>query len=255
MKKIKLLLITILSTSTLLLANVPSWFKKLPESPKGIYLEVGCASTFNNFKLAREVAVYRAIKNLAKQIQIEIIFQMLMQSDGHYRLGLPDYEEIYEQEILFRVIDNVKVLDSLIINNKSYYLVQYPASAKSVKNYSKKVSWGKKPAWINNLPEDNKFIYGFGQTANYVNYIRAWQDTDSFSRFDLGRNICISVINMRDEKVTNKGSTLRTYSTQFYDIILYNNKVVERWYDKNQDIYYSLSRIPKNSYKINPKIY
>ncbi len=87
--------------------------------------------------------------------------------------------------------------------------------------------------------------------ANYYRTSRAWKDTDAFARFDTGKNICVNVKNYREEKRTDRYTQLSTYSSQYYDITMWNCKIIKRWYDKKNKAYYSLCRIPQKSFRIN----
>jgi hypothetical protein len=232
-------------------AKVPSWFKKLPETPSGIYLDVGMVGLFSRDSRAREYALNRAAKNIAKQIEMGLKFELSTQSDGRFILGLPDFEEIYEESIYNEVRSNIVVLDSMFTKKHRYYLIQYPATRGKIKIHSEKVSWGEKPDWVNLPPQSKKYYYGTGQLANYISVIRAWDDTDSFARFALGKNICINVAELRKEKQTDQSHLLRQYTTQCYDINISGCKIVERWYDKKNKAYYSLSKSPRGSYIIN----
>lgn len=249
-KKSLLITLLILLSVSSIFAKVPSWFKKMPETPKGVYLDVGCIGLFNNKTLARDVALHRAAKNISKQIHMELIFELSTKSDGVYNLGLPDFEEKFEEDIYNQVVNNMVVIDSIFTKKYSYYLVQYPASASKVKIVSEKISWGKKPKWIKKPPHDEKYHYGVGQLSNYINKIRAWNETDSFARFALGKNICVKVSTVRKEKNSDKYSFLRKDTYQYYDIVINDCRIIERWYDKKQDAYYSLCKSPRGKYEI-----
>jgi predicted nucleic acid-binding Zn finger protein len=246
---ISLITITFLLTSSLF-GKIPSWFKKTPKTPIGVYLEVGYSTVYNNDKLSKQIAVYRAAKSIAKQKQLEMIFDLSTISDGRFILGRPDFEEIYEEDILNQVLKNCIVIDSIYSKKRNYFLVQYPASAKKIKTISEKVSWGNKPKWVNKPPKNKNYIYGLGQVAKYINFNRAWQETDSFARFDAGKSICINIQSIREEKQTDNYSTISSYKSQYYDIFIYDCKIIKIWYDKKNDAYYSLSKMPRNSYQI-----
>ena len=84
-----------------------------PESSPGVYLEVGYTDTFFNRDLARKIAVYRAVKSISKQKQLQILFELSTKSDGRFILGRPDFEEIYEESIFNEIIENYIIIDSM----------------------------------------------------------------------------------------------------------------------------------------------
>ncbi|MBN2280184.1 MAG: hypothetical protein JXQ65_06365 [Candidatus Marinimicrobia bacterium] len=248
MKKIIILLII---SSTILFGKVPSWFIETPETPAGIYLAVGYTDNFFDRDLARRVAVDRAINTMAKQKQLNLLFSTSNISDGRFVLGKPNFEEIYEEAVFNEMMENHMIVDSVFLGKQCFFLVQYPASSNPVKVNTEIRGWGPKPSWIDTLPENGNYIYGLGATANYVYFARGWKDTDSFARFDVGKNIFIKVENWLQDSRGSKSDRTNSQSSQFYDISIFNCKVVKRWYDKEQDIFYSLCRLPKNSYQIN----
>jgi len=247
----KKLSIIILISATILFGKVPSWFIETPSTPSGVYLEVGYTDNFYNRDLARQVAVFRAVTNMAKQKQLNLLFHSSSISDGRFVLGKPRFEEIYEESIFNEIMENYMIVDSIFTGKQCFYLVQYPATSKPVKVTNDLVGWGTKPNWIDTLPNNSKYVFGIGATANYVYFARGWKDTDSYARFDAGKNIFISVDNWLQDSRSNNSERTNTQSSQFYDIYIYNCNVVKRWYDKQTDMFYSLCRLPRNSYQVN----
>jgi len=191
-KKISIILFLLLN---LIYAQkkVPNWFINLPESNNHSMYAVGYTGAFYDSIQAKSVAEYRAIKNMTRQKQIQLIFEVTQLSDGRYRLFKPSFEQIYEEYILHEIIDNYSVVDSVFTKNGCYVLIQYPASVKKTKDFVSEIQhWSNKPGWVDKLPINNKYIYGIGITANYSRNYRAWQDTDNYSRFDLGKNISVN---------------------------------------------------------------
>ena len=245
----KIILILILTSSVF--AQIPGWFKNLPTAPPGVYLATGITGKYFNQENARIIGVHRAVKSIAKQKSVDLIFELSTKSDGRYIIGRPDFEEIYEEVFYNEILENHKVIDSAFTQKNCFYLIQYPAKSESVNVQNDLVAWGQKPSWINSPPADSEYHYGVGAVARYMRTTRGWQDSDALSRFNLGKNIFLEVENIREEIRTNNYTITNTFSEQFYNLTIRNCHVTKRWYDVTTDQYYSLSRHPKNSFSVN----
>ncbi|MFP4547739.1 MAG: hypothetical protein ACLFQM_06370 [Fidelibacterota bacterium] len=245
----KIFLILILTSS--LFAQIPHWFKNLPESPPGVYLATGITGKYFNMKTARDIAVHQAVKSIAKQKSVDLIFELTTKSDGRFIIGRPDFEEIYEEIYYTTIMENHKIIDSVFTHESCFYLIQYPADAKPVKVNHGLVAWGEKPGWVLQSPAAPDFHYGIGAVARYRRTTRGWQDADALSRFDLGKALFLEVETIREEIRTNNYTITKTFSEQFYNLTLKNCAVIKRWYDAETDQYYSLSHLPKKSFNIN----
>ncbi len=228
---------------------IPSWFEELPslgdpfgEAPAGIMLSVGYSGKYQDIALAKKVAINQALKNMAKQKQIQLIFEVEELADGRLRLLNPTFEQFYEETILIQIKSNFSVIDSLLTEDGYFVLLAYPSRKELSFDLPKQKAWGSQPKWTKELPVSKKWVYGVGMVAKYSSWARAWKDADEYARFDLGKNIEIEAESIhtvqRDDRFTIESKILR----QSYDMTLKNSIIVARWYDAKEDIYYSLCR-------------
>ncbi|MBL7135203.1 MAG: hypothetical protein ISS81_01255 [Candidatus Marinimicrobia bacterium] len=224
---------------------ISSWFEQLPEAPAGTMFSVGYSGKYQDVTIAEQVAINLALKNMAKQKQIQLIFEVEELADGKLRLLNPTFEQSYEESILIQIKNNFSIVDSLLTEDGYFILLAYPSTGKLSFDSTKPKVWGSQPEWIRELPTSKDWIYGVGIVARYSSWVRAWKDADEYARFDLGKNIEIEAESIhtvqRDDRFTIESKILR----QSYDITLRNSVIVEGWYDAKRDIYYSLCRSAK----------
>jgi len=221
---------------------IPEWFEELPDSPAGVFYSVGYSGKYQNQCLAREVAISRALSNMAKQHQVRLIFEIEEYADGRFRLLNPSFDLSYDESVLLNVAANYTPIDSSITNEGYYILIACPSIERHPHIPSNDKTWGEQPKWIKTLPNSRRNNYGVGIISNYSSWVRAWKDADEYARFDLGKNIEIETESIhavqRDDRFIIESKILR----QSYDMTLKNSIIVARWYDAKEDIYYSLCR-------------
>jgi len=166
--------------------SVPTWFKTLPQSGR-VNISVGYTGKYRDKQLARQAALNQARKNLAKQKQVRLIFEIQEMSDGYYRLMQPTFEEIYFEKVKFQVDSHSVILDSAFIDDRYFILLTDDESYRDF--HSLQVNWGAKPRWTETMPESKKYVYGVGMVANYSYWKNGWQDADSYARFDACKNM------------------------------------------------------------------
>ena len=221
---------------------IPAWFENLPEAPAGTMLSVGFAGKYKDTTLARQVAINHALINMSKQKQIRLIFDLQELADGRLRLLAPTFEEFYEESILIEISSNFTVIDSANTDEGYFILLAYSAREKIAHLSSKIKTWGSNPDWIDELPTSKKWSYGIGIVGNYASWVRAWKEADEYARFDLCKNSQIAIESMHTQQKDDRYTIESVIFRQSYDTLLYDAVVVERWYDAEQDIYYSLCR-------------
>ncbi|RKY52652.1 MAG: hypothetical protein DRP89_07360, partial [Candidatus Neomarinimicrobiota bacterium] len=146
---------------------IPSWFEELPslgdpfgEAPAGTMLSVGYSGKYQDIALAKKVAINLALKNMAKQKQIQLIFEVEELADGRLRLLNPTFEQFYEETILTQIKSNFSVVDSLLTEDGYFVLLAYPSREKLPFDLPKQKAWGPQPKWITELPVSKKWVYG-----------------------------------------------------------------------------------------------
>jgi hypothetical protein len=225
---------------------IPEWFEELPDSPSGICYSVGYSGKYQNQCLAREVALSRALSNIAKQHQVRLIFEIEEFADGRFRLLNPSFELSYDESVLLNVAANYTPIDSSITNEGYYILIACPSIERRPQFPSNDKTWGKQPKWTKALPNSRLYNYGVGIVSNYSSWVRAWQDADEYARFDLGKNIEIEAESIHAVKRNNKFTIESKILRQSYDMALKQTLIISRWYSAKKDIYYSLCRMPKS---------
>ncbi|HPC35043.1 MAG TPA: hypothetical protein P5268_01885 [Candidatus Marinimicrobia bacterium] len=223
---------------------IPSWFEELPEVT-GVRLAVGYSGKFTNEFSAKSTAVQLARKNMAKQISIRLKFDVEELADGRLRLLNPSFKEFYEGAVLNAIESNSTVVDSAITTDGYFVLLAFPAVEYFSLPDAGDKTWSVRPDWIENLPEEDGYVYGIGMVARYSNWVRAWQDADEYARFDLGKNLQIEAESIHAVQRDNRTTIESVILKQSYDLTIEGATIVARWLDTANGVYYSLCRAPK----------
>ena len=223
---------------------IPSWFQQLPEMPDA-RLAVGYSGKYVNDNQARSDALELARKNMTKQISIRLAFDLEELSDGRLRLLNPSFKEYISGGILQTVTANSVVIDSALTEDGYFILLAYPASEYQLIPDAGDKTWGARPDWIENLPNEKGFVFGVGMVARYRSWIRAWYDADEYARFDLGKNLQIKAESVHATQRDNRTTIESVILKQTYDLTLKDVTIVARWFDIENNAYYSLSRAPR----------
>lgn len=216
----------------------------MPESPQGTMYAVGYAGKYQNPALAREAALQQALNNMAKQSQTRLIFEIEDITDGIFRLLNPTFDLSYEATALLKIAQNYTALDSSVTADGYFVLISYPPIMRTISANDK--GWGARPDWTISLPLSKEYVYGIGIVSNYSSWVRAWKDADEYARFDLGKNIEIAARSIHAVQRDNKYVVESKIIRQSYDLTLMNSVIIARWYDINNDIFYSLCRQPQH---------
>ena len=245
MKYLHILLSVIFSGACLFSQTViPDWFEELPKSPPGIQYAVGYAGKYIDQSRAREAAIHQAVTSLAKQICSRLIFEIEEFSDGRFRLLNPSFQISYDNDDIITVFNNYSAIDSSITDEGYFILIAYPDVGRPGHAGNDK-TWGAKPGWTIKLPRTKRYNYGVGIVANYSSWVRAWQDADEYARFDLGKNVKLDARSIHTAERDNTFIVESKIIRQSYDEEFRNTVIISRWYDKENDTYYSLCRQPR----------
>lgn len=243
-----LLFILFLDVSSFSQTIIPGWFEELPKSPPEIQYAVGYAGKYIDQSRAREAAILQAVTNLAKQINSRLIFEIEEFSDGRFRLLNPSFQLSYEKDDIITVFSNYSTIDSSITNEGYFILIAYPDIGRLGHSGNDK-TWGAKPRWTTRLPHSGKYNYGVGMVSNYSSWVRAWRDADEYARFDLGKNVKIDARSVHAVERDNKFIIESKIIRQSYDEVFHNTVIISRWYDEENDTYYSLCRQPRSDFR------
>ena len=95
------------------------------------------------------------------------------------------------------------------------------------------------PIWINRPPRKNGYIYGIGLGSRHKSTKNTWNDS--------AKNARLEIAQQKESKIKSLYlNRTRTYTKdiewieQKTNVLLKNSRIIERWYDKRTDIYYTL---------------
>ncbi len=225
---------------------IPGWFENLPDAPAGNMYAVGYSGKYINQSIARQAAIKKALHNMVKQQRTRLVFEIEEYSDGRLRLLDPSLELSYDESILNRIEATYATIDSSITYDGYFILISLNSLQRAPRVPSDDTGWDEnKPKWTTSLPKSKNFNYGVGIVSNYSSWVRAWNDADEYARFDLGKNIKIDAHSIHAIERDNKYIIESKILQQSYDENIEGAIIVSRWYDAENDTYYSLCRQKK----------
>ena len=139
---------------------LPEWFWRPPISGS-VPIAVGYSPSYLNPRKAIASAEENGVENLAKQIVVRIRGERVFHSDGRgTRFMGEKIEEIVPEEIVDALKEKHILLDAFVSKGCTVALV----STAKVPISKRRVGPGKRPKWIDHLPQEEGFLYARGQS-------------------------------------------------------------------------------------------
>ena len=238
----------LLNLSGILIAQnvVPGWFIEMPESSMGNMFAIGYSGKYIDRALARQAAINKAVHNMVKQQHAQLRYEIEELSDGRLRLLNPTLNISLDETDLNSVWNNYTPVDSTITDEGYFILISLYEIPRRPGGVVTNMGWStSRPKWTTTLPKSKSYNYGIGIVSNYASWVRAWNDADEYARFDLGKNLKIETGSIHTVKRDNKYIVESKILRQSYDEIVTGAIIVSRWYDIDNDTYFSLCRQKK----------
>jgi len=226
--------------------NLPGWFY-LPPNHQDRFYGIGISYKYSDHQEAFNDARIEAINYIAYQIQLSIVSGLASVSSGS-KILTKNYTKVDIDPLLVEKIGkNIVVLDSLIQNNQATMLITINKDlSKTEKFYynpvrinTKKLDHQTAPKWITKPPKAAGYFYGVGYGSRYKNAKDSWNDSMRKAHLDIAQQ----------KSIENKSLHLISQQRYTQDIkwleqntntTVKHSRIIERWYDKRTDIYYTL---------------
>ncbi len=96
------------------------------------------------------------------------------------------------------------------------------------------------PNWVENLPQDDEFIYAEGAAPEYFYESSSWQAAEKHALFNLARSVRLSLESLQK----STGLSGQEIRNEEIAVALRNVQVVRRWADTRRGLFYVLVRMP-----------
>lgn len=214
--------------------HYPAWFWKMPIDSVIIFA-VGYAKSYhrseNSYAEARKNCIWQLIRSL--QLNIQASQELNNQFGQNKLLGVEENESI-DSTIATTIGRNFYVVDSAIVGDMVISLAAFPGNMNSIQVVKTQTLPSKRPYWIDNIPQEENFIYSVGTSTLFYYENHSWEKAEANARLQIAYTIA-----SRIQSATRKEQgTIQIWSKSKTAIELRNAKIVERWLDyKNRQCY------------------
>lgn len=101
----------------------------------------------------------------------------------------------------------------------------------------------KAPSWIENPPKSDEYDYSVGASPAYYYEKSSWLEAENSARLKLAFSISMNIESLQMMNFDNGIS--QSIENESITVNLHNLKVISRWKDKKNDIFYVLIRMSK----------
>jgi len=217
----------------------------LSNHPANVY--VGISGPYSTQERMVEEAILACAKSILLESALAMDNVLVMQTSSNK--GLLSFAQkekaYYDDESLKEVVEALEVLSvTFDAHAGSVVLARYPDSSHTKRSYKATVSSGGKPDWLVRLPKVDGYRFGIGSSKAYY----FLNDSLEASDFAAAQNL----LDFNTEHAFSTSlSTTRDGSVSSMDNVLYQAQrgllmgftIVDRYYDKESDTYWSLASI------------
>ncbi len=126
----------------------------------------------------------------------------------------------------------------MIINNDfSMVSVDEIDHIQSSLRYSSKMK--RRPGWILRPPKRRGFVYGVGFGSTYRRLEDSWENSAKQARIEIAKQMDTSVGALLKNATVDYSEGIR-WIEESTNVVLSGARIKERWYDKDQNIFYTL---------------
>lgn len=213
--------------------------------PSNVY--VGVSGPYSTQERMVQEAILASAKSILLEQALALDNKTVMQSSSSK--GLISFAEqgkaYYDDQSLKEVVDRLKILSiHFDAQGGAVVFVQDPTAVAGQRSYQAEVPLGKAPKWLVELPKVAGYRFGIGSSKAYY----FLNDSLEASDFAAAQNL----LDLSTEHLFSKGLTVtRDGSGSSMDNVLYQAQrgllqgftIVDRYYDKESDTYWSLASI------------
>ncbi|MFZ4619620.1 MAG: LPP20 family lipoprotein [Bacteroidota bacterium] len=158
---------------------------------------------------------------------------------GVHSMGA-SYTESYDIELGDFFQTKLKVIDAFYDSKKTIVLAGDSSSCSLSEELKEKVSMEsvKRPSWVEDLPSDQRTVYGVGTSEEYYYESSSWQRAEHNAVMSLARSTRSSLVSMQKKNAIESQDLFN----EDVDVDLQNIQIVARWRDVKNKVFYVLAR-------------
>lgn len=148
-----------------------------------------------------------------------------------------DEREAFDTAALAEAAGILHPIDTLLDHNIVFVLLGDPACTIDKALLDREsFDADKKPLWTRDLPHDSAFLYAVGLAPGYFYEVSSWQVAEQSAR----RNLACSILSKVKSVQYRNDQTQTGVQNVEGDAILHNARILERWRDLKEKIFYVL---------------
>jgi len=133
-----------------------------------------------------------------------------------------------------------KIYDYFVTPNNSFFALVSYDDCSIPKSFFEKVKFEKKPArWLENLPDEKGYTYIVGSCDKYYYDYRTWEEAEKHAM----KQLAITKFSQNAALMKTENNVGDEQQRQEFTATLMDYKVISRWIDYKNGIYYILVRI------------
>lgn len=209
-------------------------------------VSIGVAKLYLDDSLTFALARQHAVQNLVKQYQVHVVTKLAESERGVHIRTVGYTKEIIDSSAYLQCKANAKVLDSVLTEQSAYVLMTIrqdlspPDSNLNIQFSSLLNSAIPEPKWITTPPVSDGTVYGIGISGSYRRESDSWDYATKYARRDIAMTLMTEKSTLLRDLESDAGDVHLKWSEDAADITLSFNRVVERWYDPENGLFYCL---------------
>ncbi|MBT6225238.1 MAG: LPP20 family lipoprotein [Candidatus Scalindua sp.] len=212
---------------------------------------VGIAERYSDDNKSFSAAREDGVANLIRSVNVRIRSGSAQYAEGSSIKFKEFVVEEVDSELHRKVDDRAVVLDSLLVRKQAIVLIGWrkersgsPDSCAIPKAFFKIIAdQSMQPRWVHSDYHKEGYIYGIGMSKAFSGLARSWNESAKNGRLEIAKQISVSLSNL--EYHYNDGRNFEnSWMDEAVDVILDGARVAKRYYDIEQDIYYTLVEYP-----------
>ena len=195
--------------------------------------------------ISYKYAYLNAVDNISRQVKVHIRSRFADHGSGGRLRSIDFVKEEMDSLVFSRILKNAHIIEKLITMNTAYMLIGINNDLSSGEvTYSIKQSYWPKsknpPDWISSAPVKRGFIYGIGMGDPYNEEGRSWDESAKQARLEVAKELNLKLDKLLIDEMNNHFTSTSYWYEEEVGITLEGCRIKDRWYDTDNQIFYTL---------------
>tara|TARA_B100001971_G_scaffold8198_1_gene6737 strand:+ start:692 stop:1453 length:762 start_codon:yes stop_codon:yes gene_type:complete len=242
------LLWPVLFLSAAFCQDLPLWVLNPPRTSECLY-GIGISDRFREDDLSFSTARKNAAGYITRQVQVRVI-SGLVEVTFDSRVETRGYIVAEIDSLAYmRALYNAVQIDSFLSRGNAFVLT---AIDRKLEAPSDEDCWDgltlnlfqdtteSVPPWSKKIPSKEGFNYGVSVGPRYRSLKDSWDNSEKIALVNLAKQINVEVASLGVDYISDFYTQSQNWMEETTDTVIKGAHVLERRYDKKQDIYYTL---------------